>query len=619
MECSQCWEIVHPACLREHFPDLQQEGVVSDDLPNSWECPKCCRDGKPEQIKPRQLKSGRMKFSDTTSPVQVKASEGVYSNHTEQVNLKQNISISQDTKTKKMTGTADMPPVKKKAKLEITVREESDTSTSEPEMEEMEEESSLASENKDEEEDSDSSPPKQKFRFSEQYKCECTQLKDQSNQTHVRSCAKYPLNMKNNEQKLSDDNHNVQHHLCSISGVTNKEHGETAREQLVRRLKGLEKNLENKQYTTLLEGFKKCEVKVEKIDAESAPRRDKTVTSLQDEGQVDESSSDTPTSKQARDERSVTPHAPRITMTLRNNPNRQKPKRIVKQAPIMQSSIEDRQASKNGSNNLALIKDVMLPVFHYLSTADLVNCQLVCKTWNHWTNDPALWTYINFSHRKITANILMATVQRQPVSLNLSWTNISKHQLSWLIARLLQLTALVLKGCSTAIVSSLCTCYCPLLSSLDISWVEGLTDSFIRKLLASPPDSRPGFGDSKTRLCQLREIRVAGTDVSDISIRLLVHHLSQLSHLDLSHCHKVTDMGIAILGSTKHNQLMALNVSSCANITNTSLEALKQCTKLSYLNMKECPQVTVAACQKFVAQSQQKLMTRGEKLIEKQW
>lgn len=613
MECSQCWEIVHPACLRQRFPDLHQ-GVVNDDLPNSWECPKCCRDRKPEGIKPRQLKSGRLKFSDTINPVQVKESEDVYSSDTEHLNLKK--SISPDTNAEKMAGITDKPPVRKKAKFEIIVGEEGNSSSSEPEIE-MEEESSLASENKVEEKDLYSSSPRQNSRFLEQYRCECAQLKEQSNQTHVRSCAKYPLNMNVNNQQVSIDNHNKQHHLDSVPGVTN-EHGETAQEQVVRSLRGLENN-SNNQYTTLLEGFKKCVVKVKKINSESSPRRDKTVASLQDEGQIDDSitekfTTDSDTNKQTWDERSIPPHAPRITMTLRNNPNRQKLKCIMKQAPI-----EERQASKNGSNNIALIKDVMLPVFHYLSAADLATCQLVCKIWNHWINDPVLWKYLNFSHKKITAKTLMATVQRQPVSLNLSWTNISKHQLSWLVARLLQLETLFLKGCSTAIVSSLCTCYCPLLSSLDISWVEGLTDSFIRKLLASPPDSKPGFGESKTRLCQLQELRVAGTDVSDISIRLFVHHLSQLSHLDLSHCHKVTDMGIAILGSTKYKQLVALNVSSCANITNTSLEALKHCTKLSYLNMQECSQVTDAACQNFVAQSQQQLMTREEKLIEKQW
>ncbi|XP_034080352.1 lysine (K)-specific demethylase 2Aa isoform X2 [Gymnodraco acuticeps] len=36
MECSNCAQIVHPACLT-----VQGEGVVNRDLPSCWECPKC--------------------------------------------------------------------------------------------------------------------------------------------------------------------------------------------------------------------------------------------------------------------------------------------------------------------------------------------------------------------------------------------------------------------------------------------------------------------------------------------------------------------------------------------------------------------------------------------------
>uniref|UniRef100_A0A8D3EG47 [histone H3]-dimethyl-L-lysine(36) demethylase n=1 Tax=Scophthalmus maximus TaxID=52904 RepID=A0A8D3EG47_SCOMX len=36
MECSNCAQIVHPACLT-----IQGEGVVNKDLPSCWECPKC--------------------------------------------------------------------------------------------------------------------------------------------------------------------------------------------------------------------------------------------------------------------------------------------------------------------------------------------------------------------------------------------------------------------------------------------------------------------------------------------------------------------------------------------------------------------------------------------------
>lgn len=51
MECGICWEIVHPKCLSQKYENLDNEGNINEDLPNSWECPKCCHDGKQGQLK----------------------------------------------------------------------------------------------------------------------------------------------------------------------------------------------------------------------------------------------------------------------------------------------------------------------------------------------------------------------------------------------------------------------------------------------------------------------------------------------------------------------------------------------------------------------------------------
>ncbi|KAK6640685.1 hypothetical protein RUM44_012382 [Polyplax serrata] len=62
MECSVCYEIAHPECYTKNYPDL--EGVVNEDLPNSWECPKCCKDGKNvEYRQPRHFRA-RQKSTD---------------------------------------------------------------------------------------------------------------------------------------------------------------------------------------------------------------------------------------------------------------------------------------------------------------------------------------------------------------------------------------------------------------------------------------------------------------------------------------------------------------------------------------------------------------------------
>lgn len=44
LECAVCYEIAHPDCVQIHAPNYQ--GTINDDLPNSWECPLCCKAGK---------------------------------------------------------------------------------------------------------------------------------------------------------------------------------------------------------------------------------------------------------------------------------------------------------------------------------------------------------------------------------------------------------------------------------------------------------------------------------------------------------------------------------------------------------------------------------------------
>lgn len=47
MECSVCYEIAHPECAQKAIGTEQKlNGVINEDLPNSWECLSCCVSGK---------------------------------------------------------------------------------------------------------------------------------------------------------------------------------------------------------------------------------------------------------------------------------------------------------------------------------------------------------------------------------------------------------------------------------------------------------------------------------------------------------------------------------------------------------------------------------------------
>ncbi|TRY94010.1 hypothetical protein DNTS_032824 [Danionella cerebrum] len=184
------------------------------------------------------------------------------------------------------------------------------------------------------------------------------------------------------------------------------------------------------------------------------------------------------------------------TPVFRKTPCRSPPKcvqmerHVIRPPPI--SPPPDRLPLEDGKNHV-LKREVWMDVFAHLAHKDLCVCMSVCKTWNRWCCDKRLWTRINLNRCKsITPLMLSGIIRRQPLTLDLSWTNISKKQLSWLINRLPGLRVLSLAGCSWAAVSALCTSSCPLLRTLDVQWVEGLKDNQMKDLVSPPADNRPG-------------------------------------------------------------------------------------------------------------------------------
>lgn len=58
-----CFDIVHPECIGLD----PQRITVSDDLPNSWECPQCCESGRNLDYRPRQPKARARKLSASSA------------------------------------------------------------------------------------------------------------------------------------------------------------------------------------------------------------------------------------------------------------------------------------------------------------------------------------------------------------------------------------------------------------------------------------------------------------------------------------------------------------------------------------------------------------------------
>ncbi|GLD68378.1 F-box/LRR-repeat protein 19-like protein [Lates japonicus] len=215
------------------------------------------------------------------------------------------------------------------------------------------------------------------------------------------------------------------------------------------------------------------------------------------------------------------------------------------------------------SPHLVHLHLVHLHLVHLLTQKDLKKC--VFYTYDTFSTfstfstavervpccDKRLWTQIDLSRqRSITPPMLSGIIRRQPVSLNLGYTNISKKQLMWLINRLQGLLELNVSGCPWPAVSALCQAVCPCLKLLDLSRVEDLKDSHLRELLAPPPDTRTAHGETRVgRFQNVTELRLAGLDLTDATSRLLVRYVPHLTRLDLSQCGNITDQTVHTLTS----------------------------------------------------------------------
>lgn len=318
----------------------------------------------------------------------------------------------------------------------------------------------------------------------------------------------------------------------------------------------------------------------------------------------------------------VEPSVPRKKSSLRTQLAQQivgSTTKSLKKASYVVRPSNVTTGSNSQSSNYALDPNCMLVVFRYLPSETLVTCSMVCKTWSTLSVDPTLWKRMNCAHHKLSSSLLAAIVRRQPEHLILDWTVLAKRQLAWLIARIPALKTLSMQGIPIGAVLGLHTCLCPPLQSLDLSFVRGLNDSAIRDILSPPKDSRPGLTDSKSRLRNLKVLKLAGTDISDVALRYITQGVPSLTHLDLSSCQRVTDAGVAQIGTcpSAMNTLVELDLSSCKLVTESCLEYLSKCEAITWLDLRHVPQVSTQAVIKFAAKSKHNLQVRDVKLVDK--
>ncbi|XP_042297619.1 lysine-specific demethylase 2B isoform X5 [Sceloporus undulatus] len=508
MECSICNEIIHPGCLKVR----ESDGVVNEELPNCWECPKCNHAGK----------TGKLKLGKEEKLFRKK---------------RRSWKVTDDRST-------IVKPLRRFKQ--------------EPEDEFPEE------------------PPRNKD--SDQSRSSSPMAGPSSEGAEARDKKKFKIRRK--------------------ARLPNKELSKELSKELNLEIQKTENSLANENHQPI------------KSEPESENEESKHMLCPERPHRFSKGLNGTPRElrhqllSSLRSSSGGTPRAiTRPPPSLSPPKCMQMERHVIRPPPI--SPPPDSLLLDDGAAHV-MQREVWMAVFHYLSHSELCVCMRVCRTWNRWCCDKRLWTKIDLNHCKsITPLMLSGIIRRQPVRLDLSWTNISKKQLSWLINRLPGLRDLLLAGCSWIAVSALCSSSCPLLRTLDAQWVEGLKDAQMRDLLSPPTDNRPGQIDNRSKLRNITELRLSGLDITDASLRLIIRHMPLLSRLNLSYCNHMTDQSINLLtavGTTTRDSLTEVILQDCNKVTDQCLSYFKRCGSICRIDLRYCKQVTKEGCEQFIAE-----------------
>uniref|UniRef100_H3AY59 Lysine demethylase 2A n=1 Tax=Latimeria chalumnae TaxID=7897 RepID=H3AY59_LATCH len=266
-----------------------------------------------------------------------------------------------------------------------------------------------------------------------------------------------------------------------------------------------------------------------------------------------------------------------------------------------ESEEEENEGEEEEEEDIWMQKDVWMSVFHYLSRRELCECMQVCKTWYKWCCDKRLWTKIDLSRCKtIVPQALSGIIKRQPVTLDLSWTNISKKQLTWLINRLPGEGSAPLQGFWGGITAGLIWGV-PCIFTGVIAWSSGVFPSLPPPL---PPFLLPPGQDNRSKLRNMADFRLAGLDITDATLRLIIRHMPLLSRLDLGHCGHLTDQSVNLLtavGSSTRNSLTEINLAGCNKLTDQCLMYLRRISNITLIDLRGCKHISRGGCEQLIS------------------
>ncbi|KAJ3603647.1 hypothetical protein NHX12_028392 [Muraenolepis orangiensis] len=595
MECSICNEIVHPNCLKVS----DATGVVNDELPNCWECPKCSHAGKTGKQKRGPgfkyasnlpgslLREQRPQKEEGEVPLAQAAKKRPDREETPRYRVEEVLHHRQPPMLSPSGLSRPRPEdkLRKKRKLfeddeyedlGLKKRERSDEAIFPKLLHQIKRAERRGRPPGPEEEVADVKEPKVDL--------PCPPIKTPVPDSDQSLCSS-PLAGPSSEGGSETQEKGPRPKVRRKRRLPNKELSRELSKALNQEIQKTEDSLANENRQPL-----KMEPESENEEPKKPFRNCSDLADQRAHLRPKEMNGGTPWELRHFYPGPITPLGfNRSTPTSRPLPPHSPPKciqmerHVIRPPPI--SPPPDRLPLKEGRTH-AVQRELWMRVFGFLTHKELCACMRVCKTWNRWCCDKRLWTTMDLNRcTSITPLMLSGVIRRQPASLDLSWTNISKKQLS--------LRMLKLCGCSWVAVSALCTSNCPLLRMLDVQWVEGLKDAQMRDLLSPPTDNRPGQLDNRCKLRNVMELRLAGLDITDSSLRLISHQMPQLARLDLSYfCNRVTDHSLAFF---------------------------KRCGSICQIDLRYCKRVSTTACERFIAEMSVSVQfgLKEDKLLQK--
>ena len=201
----------------------------------------------------------------------------------------------------------------------------------------------------------------------------------------------------------------------------------------------------------------------------------------------------------------------------------------------------------------------------------------------------------DFRNSVITKEVLKLIVKTAPSKINLEGTQISYSQLSWILSHVESLRSLNISRNSSSIVRALLNDCCPMLESLDISYMTHFDDDRLRSIFLNPKNLRPGRVICQSKLGFCNSINLSGLFLSEVSFKLVASRMMYLESLNVSFT-DITDTAVDFICKERAFTLTKFTARGCNRLTNNVVVSLKNLNELLHVDLTDCKLISGGKC-----------------------